>query len=193
LILIFFSISQLLLIFIDTFSSFLFLHFSLLIFFFLSLTFPPLPHSLSLISPLFYLFSPCYLSLLYSGKTTQIPQFCADYAFPLENAPTTQNNGKSKNSNSDSKKRPHETEVKTENFEETSHQFQNELKSNEENTGNKLGIDINVSVDYKEISNERTAPSVSTVQPTRIVAVTQPRRVAAVTVAQRVAAERAGM
>jgi recombination DNA repair RAD52 pathway protein len=133
------------------------------------------------------------LSLLYSGKTTQIPQFCADYAFPLENAPTTQNNGKSKNSNSDSKKRPHETEVSTENFEEASHQFQNKLKSNEENMGNNLGKDINVSIDNKEISNERTAPSVSTVQPTRIVAVTQPRRVAAVTVAQRVAAERAGM
>jgi hypothetical protein len=168
----------------DKFDSFLYLFFSAF------LNFCSL--SLSLF-PSFYLFCPNYFSLLYSGKTTQIPQFCADYAFPLENAPTTQNNGKSKNSNSDIKKRPHETEVSTENFEEASHQFQNKLKSNEENMGNNLGKDINVSIDNKEISNERTAPSVSTVQPTRIVAVTQPRRVAAVTVAQRVAAERAGM
>jgi hypothetical protein len=140
-----------------------------------------------------FVFFPCYLSLLHSGKTTQIPQFCADYAFPLENAPTIQNNVISKNTNSDNENRPNETKFLYENFEKISDQFQKELKSDGKNLENKLGLDINVSIGCEEISNERTAPSVSTVQPTRIIAVTQPRRVAAVTVAQRVAAERSGM
>ena len=67
------------------------------------------------------------------------------------------------------------------------------MKSNEKNVENKLGVEIDVIIENNKILNERTAPYVSTVQPTRIIAVTQPRRVAAVTVAQRVAAERSGM
>ena len=135
--------------------------------------------------------------MCHSGKTTQIPQFCADYAFPLENAPTTENNGnaKNKNTNSDAKNSSDKTTVsdKNENFEKNSDQHLKDLKSNEKNGENRLGVEIDVKIDNNKISTGRTAPYVSTVQPTRIIAVTQPRRVAAVTVAQRVSAERSGM